>query len=42
MAEETTVYANKEVVPSYCANSQGLLHDIQETLELANHIVEKT
>jgi len=41
VAEDTTVYANKEVVPNIVPTLRGLLHDIQETLELANHIVEE-
>ena len=40
VAQETGQYANREVVPNIMPALQGLLFDLQETLELAQEIVE--
>lgn len=39
VAQETSEYAKKEVVPSIGPTLKGLIFDIQETLELANQMI---
>ena len=41
VAKETKDYTNSQVVPSVVPTLRGLVHDIQETLELASEIVEQ-
>jgi hypothetical protein len=41
VAQETSEYTTNEVVPALLPTIQGLLFDVQETLELASNIVEE-
>eukprot|EP00088_Acartia_fossae_P053742 TRINITY_DN6131_c0_g1_i1.p1 TRINITY_DN6131_c0_g1~~TRINITY_DN6131_c0_g1_i1.p1 ORF type:complete len:774 (-),score=214.12 TRINITY_DN6131_c0_g1_i1:81-2075(-) len=40
VADETSEYTNKEIVPNIGPAIQGLLFDVQETLELASQMIE--